>query len=216
MTSHTTAGWAQSLAYDVETGRLYVGDRAGGLYIYDCSPEAAASTKPDAVQQPVHGLPKAHGKKTVTDILLDEDGSIFTAGRDGYYRHYTVEEGSGAGDAGGAGGSAAAPGGGEGVGGEAGRSVLTLTCLGKHRVTAKLDWIVRLEKHNGSLVALGFEKDHFTCIDISTGTKLCRISCGGGHRSWGFASGSNMADNHVFVFIRNSLVNSSSISPTEG
>lgn len=209
------AGWAQSLAYDELESRLYVGDRAGGLYIFDCSAEVVAASTPEVVessmshrstpkasQQPVHSISKAHGKKTVTHILLNEDGSVYTAGRDGYYRHFAVEH--------------EAVSGGSGGGGSAGGQALVSTCLGKHRVNAKLDWIVRLEKHNGCLVALGFEKDHFVCIDTTTGVELCRISCGGGHRSWGFASGSNMAYNHVFVFIRNSLVNSSSISPSAG
>jgi hypothetical protein len=39
-------------------------------------------------------------------------------------------------------------------------------------------------------VAAGFEKDCFVAVDVTTGDELCRVSCGGGHRSWSLLCGS--------------------------
>jgi hypothetical protein len=145
-----------------------------------------------AKRMPAHTVPKAHGKKTVTCILLDADGSIYTTGRDGYHRHFDITREDAINAVAGAAASVAdMRDAADAADADASAVVVSATCLGKHRAPAKLDWIVRVVKQGPALVLLGFEKDDFVCVDTSTGVELCRISCGGGHRSWGFAAGRN-------------------------
>ena len=71
-------------------GALVVGDRCGGLHVYDLK---AGEPGPDGPVGPVQSLRRAHGKRGVGDVRVSEDGSeIRTAGRDGTVKRFSMDE----------------------------------------------------------------------------------------------------------------------------
>ena len=73
---------------------------------------------------------------------------------------------------------------------------------------------------DGSMAMAGFEKDHFVCLDLSCGAELLRVSCGGGHRSYGFVKGCQAPvgggaadDSLAFCFIRSGQVSVATGNP---
>ena len=87
------------MTYDETHDLLWVGDRDGNLYIYDCAgnlaPSPSTRTTSDAdgiatITAPAVVLPKAHGVKSVTSIVVLKDRQVCTIGRDGYYQKFEV------------------------------------------------------------------------------------------------------------------------------
>ena len=180
----------QAVCRDADAQLLWVGFRDGTLCAY-ASPGAdgarawpwwsAAAPKPEGAEgtlpaplPAVHTLPGTHRRCSVTHISLI-GGVLHTTGRDGHYRVHELFEGR-------------------------------LRTVGGGRVSSKLHWLVRLLPHPtrpSGVVAFGFEKDHFVCVDIATGEELLRHSCGGAHRSWGLSCRTGLpADGYCFAYVR--------------
>ena len=132
-------------------------------------------------------IPRLHGKRSITNIVCDPaSAALYTAGRDGYFKeHSTVATAAAAAAVAGA-----------------------LPLLAKTKISSKMEWVTRLiHRSHGKFVVLGFEKDCFVAVDVETGQELCRVGCGGGHRSWGFTHGDDLMAAHAFAYVRNRKIN---------
>ena len=74
---------------------LVVGDRCGGLHVYDLvAAGKPGKPGPDGPDGPVQSLRRAHGKRGVGDVWASEDGcEIRTAGRDGTVKRFSMDKG---------------------------------------------------------------------------------------------------------------------------
>jgi WD40 repeat protein len=59
---------------------LLVGDRCGGLHLYDLA----------AAADPIQSIARAHGKRGVGDVRVEEGSKVWTAGRDGMLKTYDL------------------------------------------------------------------------------------------------------------------------------
>ncbi|GAB1604303.1 WD repeat-containing protein 6-like [Argonauta hians] len=65
--------------------RMVCGDRSGALYVYCLGPSKGEVTSPE------QKFPRLHGKAGVTHVCY-HDNYVYTTGRDGHYRQYTVSK----------------------------------------------------------------------------------------------------------------------------
>lgn len=154
----------------------------------------------DFEQRRVHG-----NKKTVTCIHTVEDTvphRVYTAGRDGYYREHTCTLSSPHGAAASvlvcdpavrSSGDMQECDTMECDTGEdechGSRGPTAVNTVAKHRVSSKMDWITRIAhapQGQGAPVVAGFESGCFVAVHAAGGHELCRVNCGGGHRSWDY------------------------------
>uniref|UniRef100_UPI00398EC101 tRNA (34-2'-O)-methyltransferase regulator WDR6-like isoform X2 n=1 Tax=Pristiophorus japonicus TaxID=55135 RepID=UPI00398EC101 len=167
--------WHTSVAFLAGGQLLVCGDRRGSVLLYSCAGRArdgrplgadaeSAAGNPGGggpsgrleCREPVSALPGLHGKLGVTSVLL-HGGSVYSTGRDGFYRQLEVEEGG------------------------------RLRLLRSQRACRGMDWIERLvPTPGGKLLVLGFHATDFVVWDAETGETVLRVACGGGHRSWAY------------------------------
>ncbi|XP_035825991.1 WD repeat-containing protein 6 isoform X2 [Aplysia californica] len=60
-----------------------------------------------------------------------------------------------------------------------------LSQLHGNKILKGLEWIDRLEWHNGDLLVYGFFSSQFTVWSVTYNQQIMSVQCGGGHRSWG-------------------------------
>eukprot|EP00039_Didymoeca_costata_P016401 m.293873 g.293873 ORF g.293873 m.293873 type:complete len:1075 (+) comp16389_c0_seq36:109-3333(+) len=170
----------QSLALDLKSNLLWVGDRNGILHAFDWTSHPTGS-------QPLLSTCVALRKRSLTCIKVLSEGMICVSDRNGYIKTFTYSQPLSE------------------------RDLKEDACL---KVTNKMDWIVDIITQDGEVThVVGFEKNDFVCVNLHGNTNICRVSCGGGHRSWGFKYDNNDLEfNHTFSFISSKQVKAVSVS----
>ncbi|KAJ8257222.1 hypothetical protein GJAV_G00183220 [Gymnothorax javanicus] len=128
--------------------------------------------------QPVSTLFGAHGKQGVTWVC-EHQGALFSCGRDGCVRELRVGPGA------------------------------RLEVLRAERACRGMEWVERvLVQDGGRMLVLGFHSVCFVVWDPARQERLLSVSCGGGHRSWGFCP-----PRGPLVFLKQGAVLTSRASP---
>ncbi|XP_033756154.1 LOW QUALITY PROTEIN: WD repeat-containing protein 6-like [Pecten maximus] len=128
---------------------LVCGDRGGSVHVYSMR----TSFSPHS-QSPVQTFYRIHGKTCVTHICC-HDNYIYTAGRDGTYNQYEVNE----------------------------EKLVLLHSNKIHKGFDWLDRLDFTGK-DGDLLVYGFHSNNFVLWSSQNNQRLVQIPCGGGHRAW--------------------------------
>ncbi|CAH1783035.1 unnamed protein product [Owenia fusiformis] len=137
--------WTSAATWIQQYELLIVGDRVGSVHVYKKSEKNA-----------VQSFFKVHGQGGTTDVHYHQ-GSVYTAGRDGCYRQYSITQNA------------------------------TLHLLYHQKVAKGFEWIERLIFSNSQMSVLGFHNDKFVCYDVANSERKVALQCGGGHRAWDYS-----------------------------
>ncbi|XP_060064987.1 WD repeat-containing protein 6-like [Ylistrum balloti] len=128
---------------------LVCGDRVGSVYVYTLG----TSLSPQS-QSPVQTFYRIHGKTCVTHICC-HNNYVYTAGRDGTYNQYEINE----------------------------EKLVLLHTNRIHKGFDWLDRLDFTYK-DGDLLVYGFHSNNFVLWSSLNNQRLVQIPCGGGHRAW--------------------------------
>ncbi|XP_071154129.1 tRNA (34-2'-O)-methyltransferase regulator WDR6-like [Mytilus edulis] len=139
--------WVSAVTLSTDRKSLICGDRAGTIHVYKWGEQVKQYL------DPVQSFWKIHGKTGVTDICSADD-SIYTAGRDGHYRQFTIDNGQ----------------------------LQLLNSNRVFKGFDWLDKLEL--RSDGDIYIYGFQSDSFILFSVNNNQKLVKIPCGGGHRTW--------------------------------
>ncbi|CAC5398690.1 unnamed protein product [Mytilus coruscus] len=139
--------WVSAVTLSTDRKSLICGDRAGTVHVYRWGEQI------NQYLDPVQSFWKIHGKTGVTDVC-SADNTIYTAGRDGHYRQFTIYNGQ----------------------------LMLLNSNRVFKGFDWLDKLEL--QPDGDIYIYGFQSDSFILFSVNNNQKLVKIPCGGGHRTW--------------------------------
>ncbi|XP_071828447.1 tRNA (34-2'-O)-methyltransferase regulator WDR6-like isoform X2 [Apostichopus japonicus] len=144
---HSRHRWLTSVTILPDDVGFVCGDKRGSVFLYR-NGVGSKSEDPCDSHIAIHG-------KTGVSFIAQHDGFLYSAGRDGTYRKYSVTEG------------------------------WKLRLIHTFKVQKGFDWLEKLIFTSSDLLVMGFHSAYFVVHNATTNETLMKVNCGGGHRSWG-------------------------------